>query len=108
MIKVIPNLEELREHSWRVWSISSDNGPHFAQSYIFYALSQIALPSSVTEVRWSFDCPYHGSLSPTRAAVTRVTKASVAVDWGPQHDQSSVRTVDLIRNFKKGEATVIL
>jgi hypothetical protein len=56
--QVIPGL--LRGTEWRRWSISSDNGPHFAQSYIFYALSQLAVPTTLQEVCWSFDCPYHG------------------------------------------------
>jgi hypothetical protein len=58
--EVIPNLPALT--NWDTLRISSDNGPHFAQSYMFYALSQADFPESVRVVKYSFDCPYHGSL----------------------------------------------
>jgi hypothetical protein len=57
---VIPYLDQLDAGRWKFLTISSDNGPHFAQNYIFHALSQFAFPTSVVEVRWAFDCPYHG------------------------------------------------
>jgi len=57
--KVIPKPDRVAD-SWRRLTIASDNGPHFAQSFSMYALTKIELPSSVCEVRYSFDCPYHG------------------------------------------------
>ena len=70
---VIPHLEGLE--NWIIWSICSDNGtsdlaqcalsillgPHFAQTYLFYALGKLQLPSTLEEVRYAFDCPYHGA-----------------------------------------------
>ena len=60
VVKVLPYLPGL--DTWKWLTISSDNGPHYAQTYVFFALMQLAFPSSVLEVRWAFDCPYHGAI----------------------------------------------
>jgi hypothetical protein len=57
--QVLPVLPQL-QNNWTRLIVSSDNGPHFAQQYLFHALAQIQFPDTVTSVWYTFDCPYHG------------------------------------------------